>query len=303
MGSMPQNAGHKATDQRRVSDPLPKRAPRTQSPTDTAGSAPTRTPISPRRTDIKLRQKLSESLTSGDKQGVVYILKDEARPELGLKIGSTSATDYQDRIKQHANDCFFNPSVVLVSVEVKCCVRAERLVQLDLEERLRTWVCNDHAKRRKAVDHREWFSITEDEAKETVVKWTKFINAQQPYWFGHLSPLWAYLLRTRKLPDVDDIDHETRRKQWHATLATLAYLDYYHFTTDMMLRAWRAAISIILRIWPYFTGFFWQMLTLIYGFITLIAFRNTFASSAFALVSVCACFSVGPKLLKKLSKS
>jgi hypothetical protein len=300
----PHTASNHATTGRRVSDPLPNRTARPQSPTDAPDSAPNTTPICPRRTDIRLHQKLMEALTMTDTKGVVYVIRDIKRPELGIKIGSTSIPDYRKRIDEHARDCFFKPDVIWVSVEVRCCRRAEKLVQIDLEERCRRWICNNHAKQKKPVEHGEWFDISEELAKETVIKWTNFVNTQQPYsWCSNLSPVWAYLLRTRRLTNLDNIGHDTRRQQWASILTPPTYLDYYHFALDAVQRTWRTILDTFLCIWPYCTGFFWQMLTVIYGFVTLLAFRNTFASSAFALVSVCACISVVPKLPKVRTKS
>jgi hypothetical protein len=300
----PHTASDQATTGRRVSDPLPNRTARPPSSTNAPDLVPNATPICPRRADIKLHQKLLEALTITDTKGVVYVIRDEMRPELGIKIGSTSAPDYQKRIDEHARDCFFEPDVIWVSAEVRCCRRAEALVLIDLEERCRKWTCKDHARRAKDVEHGEWFDITEELAKETVEKWTQFIQSQQPYiWCRNLTPIWAYLLRTRRLKNLDDIDHDTRRQQWASILIPPTYLDYYHFALDAVQRTWRTILNTFLHIWPYCTGFFWQMLTVIYGFVTLLAFRNTFASSAFALVSVCACISVVPKLPKIRSKS
>jgi hypothetical protein len=302
--SRPQTASNQGTNGRRVSDPLPNRTGRPQTPTDTQDSAPSTTPICPRRTDIKLEEKLSDHLTRKDKKGVVYVIRDVARPQLGIKIGITAGPDYQNRINQHGRDCFFKPDVIHVSPEVQCCKRLETLIHIDLEERCRKWTCKDHARRAKDVEHEEWFDISEELAKETVEKWTQFIHAQQPYfWRKRLSPLWAYLIRTRKLTNLDTISHKARSAHWHTNLAPPTYLDYYRFIVDAVLRMWHTILDTCSDIWPYCTGFFWQMLTVIYGFVTLLAFRNTFASSAFALVSVCACISVVPRLPKMRSKS
>jgi hypothetical protein len=234
----------------------------------------------------------------------VYAIRDPDRPELGIKIGSTSLADYDDRMKQHARDCYFQPKLVFDPIEVNYCARAEILVQIDLEERCRKWPCIDHARGGKTVVHGEWFDISKDVAKETVKKWTTFLNIQQPYiWGRSLSPVWAYLLRTRRLTNLDKIDHDTRRQQWASILTPPTNPDYYQFALDAVQRTWRTILDTFLCIWPYCTGFFWQMLTVIYGFVTLLAFRNTFASSAFALVSVCACISVVPKLPKVRTKS
>jgi hypothetical protein len=284
-----QSASH---DRRRASDPLPNRTT-----TTTNDSA---LPISPRSINIKLQQKLSEPLTFSSKKGIVYILRDPARPSLGCKIGSTSAPDYRTRINEHARDCSFTPKVVCVSVEVECCTRVERLVQIDLEEKCKKWNCDDHAKKGKSVEHREWFDVSEDQAMETVRRWVSFVNGQKPYdWRERLSPMWSYLIRTRDF--IDCVDHDARRVRWNDMLASPTRMDYVHFTIDTIRRIWQAFIRILRSVWPWCRDFFWQMLALVYGFVTLVAFRNTFASSAFALVSLCACISVAqPKLSRRL---
>jgi hypothetical protein len=181
--------------------------------------------------------------------------------------------------------------------------RTEQLIHHDLKDRQIEWPCKEHNGGKTAM-HQEWFGITEEVAKETVDKWTRFMNEQKPYeWRRELNPFWGYLLQARKLANYNDVDHDMRREQWDLILAPATYLDYFHFVEDLFRRVWHASISLFLTIWPFCTAFFWQTLTVGYGFVTLIVFRNAFASSAFALVSVCACVSAARHGLPKRVRS
>jgi hypothetical protein len=125
-----------------------------------------------------------------------------------------------------------------------------------------------------------------------VQKWAKFMNSQRPYngrW--RLCSLWSHLLRTRKLTQRDDIDHDIRREQWNYILSPPTYVEYFHYITDSLYRTWHALFNVVLRFSPYF----WQMLSVGYSLVTAVVCRNTIASSAFALVSVCAYLSVVPQ--------
>jgi hypothetical protein len=258
-------------------------------------TVPTTAELSPRVVDIKLRQKLREPLVFSEKKGVLYIIQHPDHPEWGFKIGVTARENYNDRLDQHKNKCKFEPVVVYISQAIEHCDRAEKLVQIDLMDRCRYWRC-----RRGSCStlHKEWYQVTQEVAIQTVERWRTFVNEQQPYdWRRKLTSLWGHLLENRTLQlsiHHSDIGHEERRSLWQPILSPPTHFDYFHFTRGVLLRKWRFCLSLLLYVWSFSTAFFWQILTLIYGFISLVVFRNTFASSCFALVLVCAYFSMLP---------
>jgi hypothetical protein len=258
---------------------------------------------SSRLIDIKLRKKLQEPLTPQDTRGIIYVLQDPSNLHRGYKIGWTTRMDHQIRINEHRYTCRFEPKEIHVVYDVENSFRAEQLIHIDLKDREILWPCNGH-KAGKTLIHEEWHQVTEAVAIETVNKWARFMNVQRPYyWRRQLSPFREYLLRARKLVNYNDNDHDSRREQWDLVLAPPTPFDYIKFVIDLCRRAWHAYISLLFVIWPLFTAFFWQTLTVTYGFVTLMVFRNTFASSAFALVSVCACVSAARQGLPKRVRS
>jgi hypothetical protein len=308
-----------AANKRRISNPLPSisrsifqsddnavfaqvprpRAISAQLRLPAPGSPPSNRPRSPgqpyqlpvsessRLVDIKLREKLREPLKN-DTRGVIYILRDDARPYLGHKIGWTKRPDYRARINEHRKDCKFEPHIVHTVSDVHCGHRVEQLIHADLMDRRREWPCTGHKTGHVSM-HQEWFDVSEEVARDTVEKWATFMNSQQPYgWRGNLYAPWRHLLRTRELTGLDNLDHDTRREQWKYVLSPPTYFEYFHFISDLFWHTWHALLSIVLRLWP----FAWQMLCLTYSFITFVEHRNTIASSAFALVSVFASCSI-----------
>jgi hypothetical protein len=319
------DANHRAADRRRASDPLRNglqssnlrdrdalREPPSQQhltstsfgnpPIDTHSSngpsSPSRsiqlsTSQSSRLNDIKIRKKLQEPLTSCDTRGVIYILQDKARPERGYKIGSTKRADYLKRIAEHQRDCRFEPVTVLFSCNVEYVDRTEQLIHIDLQDREIPWPCVRHAGKDGSSLHKEWFNVSEDLAMQRVARWVEFMNEQQPYNYRRrLSLIWTYLIRTRKR---NDHTHEARREQWDAILSAPTKLDYLNLIFSLLARLGTYALNLISRFWSSGIEFFWQTLTLMYGFVSLVAFRNTLALSAFALVLVCAYCSILPK--------
>jgi hypothetical protein len=239
---------------------------------------------SPRTIDHKLRERLRENLSSKDGLGSIYVFHEPSRHDLGYKIGYTTQIDPQKRMDQHRYKCGFQPKVVYEVYEVENAYTTEQLILLDLKDRRADVTCSG----RKTTVHGEWFQVTKEVAIETVDKWTRFMKEQRPYnKRRELCSFWGYLLRARKSANLDNIDHDARRKQWDSILGPATYLDYLFFVADVLCRAWDACVGQLQLIWP----FFWQSLTVAYSFVTLLMFRNTFASSTFALVSVCACVS------------
>lgn len=152
--------------------------------------------------------------------------------------------------------------------------------------------------------HDEWYDISVVEAKEVVQKWARFMSEQRPYnWRRQLSPFWDYLFRRRTLVIDNGFDHDERRKQWQGILRTPTRVEYVCFIIDVLLRIGCAAREVVRKHWPNCVAYFWQMLTLVYSFVTLLVCRNTFASSAFALVLVCAYLSIWSKLPLKRVRS
>jgi hypothetical protein len=265
--------------------------------------------------DVRLRKQLQEPLTSRDiplplatedKRGVIYIVKDSDQeskqdpdqdpnqPKRGIKIGWSSRADYEKRLQEHRAACGYEPGYINTANNVLNSFRAERLIHLDLMDRRKPWDCWGHGKDKRST-HEEWYNITEKMAEETVNKWATFMNEQRPYdWRKQLSPLWEYLLRTRRIEVSEGFDHDVRREQWKEILAPPTYLEYAYFAIDVLHRIWQLALESI--------AFFWQISTVVYSFITLVMCRNTVALSAFALVSVCACCSVVPQLKFSLRK-
>jgi hypothetical protein len=226
----------------------------------------------------------------------VYILSDPKRPELGYKIGSTTRAQYKKRFAEYRK-CGFVPRVVPggVSGDILFCVRAEKLAQIDLQDYCQPWDCE--SLECKVKTHREWFKIDEALAISTVKRWEFFMNTQRPYDSGKkLSAFWTYLLEERRLkkPVTDETNHDARRAQWASILSLPTYREYFSFYRH-----------IFLLMWSYILECFWQLATVMYGFITFLVFRNTFAATAFALVLICAFFSlprpslwIGPKKMR-----
>lgn len=310
-----------ATNRRRVSDPLQSsmqnpspgerrriRAVSAQSVRRPRSPQITRPPILPSTStsshliDVQLRAKLRETLTPKDALGTIYMLQVESRPEFGTKIGYTRRADYTKRINEHQDRCNLVLNVIAPEHDVENCFRVEQLVLLELRHLRQNW-WYEECKSAKGTVHEEWSQVTGEEAKTAVRKWTTFMNEQRPYdSTGSLAPLWSYLLRERKL--TAGADHDARREQWNAMLAAPTYREYCAFTIDRLVRTWRAILAELSCIRPWCEAFFWQMSTVIYGFVALVAFRNSLASSAFAVFSLCACISVahhapGLKLLAK----
>lgn len=260
--------------------------------------------------DVRLREMLRSPLPKLDiptllgppTTGTLYALIDKLGHRRGIKIGWTNRADYEKRIEEHRTACGIVPHVIHVSHDVMCSYRAEQLVHLELMDRRLTWSCMGHKSR--ATTHEEWFDISQVEAKEIVQKWARFMNEQRPYdWRRQLSPFWGYLLRTRRLVMDDRFGHDERREQWKKMLPAPTRREHICFIIDVFRRIGCATRDVVWRNWPYCVAYFWQMLTLVYSFVTLLVCRNVFASSAFALVSVCAYLSIWSKLPLKRVRS
>jgi hypothetical protein len=155
--------GHRAADKRRVSNPLPdtsrsnvqnygnaslaqvprQRAVSAQFGPRTSDSPPSSRPFPPSQptqltvsessclVDIRLREKLQEPLKSDD-CGVIYILRNNAQPQQGYKIGLTERPNYFARTDEHRTTCKFEPEVVYRAYDVYCSSRTDQLIRADL---------------------------------------------------------------------------------------------------------------------------------------------------------------------------
>jgi hypothetical protein len=249
---------------------------------------PTTPALSPRVIDLQLRERLQEPLTFSDTTGVLYIYRHPEQPDWGFKIGVTKRANYQARLNEHRRKCGFEPRIVHTSQVIRWCARAEKLVHLDLADRCRQQECEKNP----GSMHTEWFQVSEKLARETVDRWARLMNEQSPYsWTRRLGPLWNWLMVTRRTQlSIHDskAGHDARRREWETVLLPPTHSEIFAFGMDVLVRVLRDSHSLLLRIWLYGTTFFWQTLALTYGFVSFIAFRNTLASSAFALILVCA---------------
>lgn len=133
------------------------------------------------------------------------------------------------------------------------------------------------------------------------------MREQSPYdMWRQLSPIWRYLLAERRTAQVftrSDANHCARREQWTQLLASPTPLDVLRYKMEIISLYWRTVMSSAFHVWSCCAEFFWQTLTLISWFITLMILQNTFAATAFAIVMVCAWFSIMPQRLSEKARS
>jgi hypothetical protein len=153
---------------------------------------------------LSLIKAAKSDLTSGEEDGIIYVLSDPKRQSL-LKIGRSN--DPEKRSKQHTEKCGIPLRCIFASNRVKNVKRAERLIHIDLKHLIKRWNCD-----RCSRKHHEWFEVEEEIAKEIVKKWTRWINEQNPYFNGQLEPLWGYLMDWGRVPDpeLENQDHTGR---------------------------------------------------------------------------------------------
>lgn len=249
-----------------------------------------------------LRSKITETLTPSDTQGVVYILCDPKRRHLGFKIGSTTRATYDARIKEHERGCEFKPEVVHVSQhEVQFCLRVEKLAQTDLSDHCKPWPCKHKGTNTMSgyTMHGEWFIVSKEMAIQTVKRWENFMIWESPYtWDGQLTHVWTYLLTKRQLTfstlDSTPDAHNARRMQWNTVLAPPATGDYVQAYWQSIVGKAKEVRAIVSGYLQHMQTFFWQLISLLYGMVTLVICRNTVAISAFFVVLLCAGVSVQP---------
>jgi hypothetical protein len=257
----------------------------------------------PRAIHAKLLSIIRKKLTEKDKCGVIYILRDPARPHLGIKIGCTTQADYHKRIDQHRQKCKFEPDVLYVSTqELEYCKRTEFLVQIDLADHCQRWPCSRHNAQSM---HKEWFGVTKEQAIDTVKRWEAFMR-QRPYnWNRELGPVWTYLLSNRRPEQLghSGFTHDIRRQEWTNILSQPTYLEYLLFSIDLLNRTRRSILNGSLRFWAFWKTYCWHMTSIAQGMFMLLTLQNMLASVAFSVVMVCACSSIRPQSLGVLKQT
>jgi hypothetical protein len=254
-------------------------------------------PASPRAVHAKLLSIVRKKLTAQDKCGVIYILRDPARPHLGIKIGCTTQANYYKRMDEHRQVCKFEPEVLYVSTqEVEYCKRTEFLVHNDLADHLQRWPCNRHFPLRM---HEEWFGVTEAQAIDTVKRWEDFMR-QRPYnWNRELGPIWRYLLSNRISEQLghSGLTHDVRRQEWTAILSSPTYLEYLLFSIDLLDRTRRSIMMVSLQICAFWKAYGWHVAWIVKGMFLLSTLQNMPSIGTFGVVVVCVCSSIQPQSL------
>ena len=172
---------------------------------------------------LSLIREAKLDLTKEETEGIIYILRDPKRDGV-LKIGRSS--DPEKRHKRHKQKCGASMVCVFASNRVKNVKRVERLAHTDLKHLGRSWKCE-----RCSEEHREWFEVEEETAKEIVRKWIKWINEQDPYRGGTLEPLWGYLMDWGRVPnpELEPKDHIGRWDHWNKVLSPVSKADRENF--------------------------------------------------------------------------
>lgn len=172
----------------------------------------------------RLIQLAKEKLTSDEKPGYLYILRNPEKPGF-LKLGC-SVNGYK-RGKQHKGRCGLLITWVHISNCVEKMKRAERLAKLDMGHLQRDWKCSPCCQ-----THTEWFEVDEETAKQVARRWISWINNQTPYTIlGDLEPMWEWLMDFRRAPrhDFAEHDHEARWAHWDRVLPPPKDRDMHKF--------------------------------------------------------------------------
>lgn len=194
-------------------DSTPSKPPARRSPsTDTQ-----RTDL-PFEVDQRLKNFLRKPrpLGSSKTTGCVYIFRDTTRPEL-LKIGCTEAQPVA-RKDVIGRSCTANSTLIQLAnntIPNRHFKRVENLVHMELGHFRRRWYC-DKCRR----NHREWFEVTEETARQTVQKWMRFVR-QEPWDFdNNLNQFWERKLKAMPNPASDEThhDHDRRHTRWQSIL-------------------------------------------------------------------------------------
>jgi hypothetical protein len=206
----------------------------------------------------RLQNLFESNLTPCDEQGSIYVFLDPKRPEL-RKIGRSK--DIDTRKKAIEFDCGLSLQLVHYRT-VNYYKRAEDLIQRDLEDLCRPYICEECGKK-----HGEWFRLGDQLARTTVNKWVDFIRQERPYDASsrELRPFWKHQISTKEpLFKHKNLDIDTLRMYWSHALSPnlLVRLDYEIST----LRAH--------AVWKFLWKFWWQVNAAGAWTITFIAFQN-----------------------------
>ena len=180
----------------------------------------------------RLIQTAKEKLTSDEKAGYLYILRNPENPGL-LKLGCSM--NIWKRGKQHKARCGLMMSWVHISNCVENMKRAEKLAKLDMDHLRKDWKCSSCSQ-----THKEWFQVDEEKAKRVTRKWIEWINEQKPYKSsGELEPMWGWLMDFGRVPrhDFAENDHEARWAHWDHVLPPPSRTDLKKFNGREMLKS------------------------------------------------------------------
>lgn len=136
-------------------------------------------PYQPKKTKVlrpnsALRQVVEANLTESDlKSGFIYIFWLKGISFGHLKIGRSN--DPHRRIQEWNNRCKHEHVLVEDMVEVPHVSRVERLIHQELKDIRKSMKCAGCK-----TEHREWFEISESNARRVLKKWQDWIQ-QHPY--------------------------------------------------------------------------------------------------------------------------
>jgi hypothetical protein len=179
----------------------------------------------------RLIQAAKENLTSDEKAGYLYVVRNPENPGL-LKLGCS--LNGWKRVKQHKGRCGLLMTWVYISNCVEKMRRAEKLAKLDMGHLQRDWKCSLCSQ-----THKEWFEVDEEKAKKVIKRWLEWINEQTPYTSsGDLEPMWEWLMDFRRAPrhDFAEDDHEVRWDHWDRVLLPPSDTDTKRFQNREKLK-------------------------------------------------------------------
>ncbi|KAF2475658.1 uncharacterized protein BDR25DRAFT_349943 [Lindgomyces ingoldianus] len=228
-----------------------------------------RTSFTPQHVHDELRNRITKDLNYNQSMGTVYIARDPNRPHL-LKIGATD--NFTNRRRTLEQRCRLSVELVHSSSRLVNYFRAEQLAQGDLIHLRRRYECNVCN-----TEHREWFEVSEELAKQTVERWVGFMK-QYPYTrTGKLKAIWQYRLGQRTLPS-SEVDHSRRWKHWSLILLPPSRLDHCLFWLEVVHNH---------PIWQFSWDFSWQISCVVSWLVTFLVLRNSYVF--FILLSHIAC--------------
>lgn len=229
-----------------------------------------------------LRKNLSDKLTTGERKGRVYVMRDEKRPHL-CKIGRS--VDSEKRAASIRRACEIACEEVF-SLDVDHYTRTELLVHAYLSDMCQPYMCTNKSCNRV---HKEWFVISAEAAISAVERWVQFMNQHDPYDIKslELNPFWSLWLKAHSIP-CTDIDADLVRARWDAIIPP---------STFDWSRVWFVFVQGIVKkfFWPMFATLGWTM--------TFVTVRHPAAFSLLAMSVIGTFFSMtrNPHLLRDIS--